>query len=88
MATTFCCQPHKQASAQGYNNDSNNKAWLWLAAACEDKDAADLSSRLLLSYVIALILNRKCTDAVVQIRGQFMKLDNSFLYAKINVNSI
>ena len=25
-AATFCGQPHKQVSAQGYNNNSNNKA--------------------------------------------------------------
>ena len=25
-ATAFCSQPHKQASAQGHNNNSNNKA--------------------------------------------------------------
>ena len=26
LAATFCHQPHKQASSQGYNNKSNNKA--------------------------------------------------------------
>ena len=25
-ASTFCSQPHKQASAQGHNNNSNNKS--------------------------------------------------------------
>ena len=49
LAATFCSQPHKQASAQGQNNDINNKA-LWPAADCKAKVAAELNSRPFISY--------------------------------------
>ena len=42
--TTFCSQPHKQASAQGHNNNRNKKKKLklWPAAGCEAKVVAEL----------------------------------------------
>ena len=44
-AATFCSQPHKQASAQGYDNNSNfMKLKLWSAAGCEAEIEAKLSS--------------------------------------------
>ena len=69
-AATFCGQPHKQASAQGHNNNSNAAGCRY----CEDKVGVDLSSRPCKLYVIFNIYYEEFYFIVLYISREITKV--------------